>query len=69
LQNRRGEAITDYREALLLQQDNIELRYDLALLLAEEGHRREARRQAEICAYLAPRNQRYLSLLQSLHTP
>jgi tetratricopeptide (TPR) repeat protein len=66
LQGRYAEAITDYRAALLLQSHNAKLRYDLARLLAVEGNRPEARRHAEICAYLDPRNQRYVSLLESL---
>ena len=49
LQSRRAEAIVDYQNALVLQRGNIELRYDLARLLAAEGRLDEARYHAEIC--------------------
>jgi tetratricopeptide (TPR) repeat protein len=66
LQSQGRAAIDDYQQALLLQSDNIELRYDLARLLAAEGDYSQARHHAAICAYLSPRNQRYRTLLESL---
>jgi tetratricopeptide (TPR) repeat protein len=66
LQSRYDLAVVAYQRALLLQSDNVPMRYRFARLLEEAGRPGEARRQAELCIQLDPSNQQCQNLLQSL---
>jgi tetratricopeptide (TPR) repeat protein len=67
LQQRHVEAIASYSQAIQLQPKNDAWRYELAVLLAEQGHFDEAREHVKWCARINPANPQYHDLLKQLH--
>jgi tetratricopeptide (TPR) repeat protein len=68
LQGRTPDAIDRYRRATALRPQEPRWRYELALLLRQEGKFAEAHEQARLCAGMEPANKEYLSLLRTIHT-
>jgi O-antigen ligase/tetratricopeptide (TPR) repeat protein len=67
LQQRHAEAIASYSQAIKLRPENDAWRYELAVLLAEQGQFDEAREQAKWCARISPHNPQYHEFLKQLH--
>lgn len=67
LEGRRAEAASEYEHAVLLRPRDTEWRYELAVLLKEQGRLSEAHEHACLCAATAPRNGVYRGLLEQIN--
>jgi tetratricopeptide (TPR) repeat protein len=65
-QKMTSEAISAYEEAIRLRPDQVEWRYELAVLLIENGMLEEARHHARWCARSQPRNRKFQQLLEQI---
>ena len=67
LQERYLEAIANYTRAVQLRFQEVGWRYELALLLRQQGRLEEARKQARLCARMDPDKRAYRTLLEEIN--
>jgi len=67
LQGRYPEAVASLSRAVELCPEKAAWRYELALLLEDQGRSSEAHEQAKLCARLEPANGTYRSLLRAIN--
>jgi hypothetical protein len=60
-------AIEEYSQAVELEPGRCQWRYELALLLKQEGQIAAAHRHAVVCARLQPGNPEYQALLREIN--
>jgi tetratricopeptide (TPR) repeat protein len=66
LLGRPDDAIVHYGRAVHLRPENVEWRYELALLLKQQGRLDEAREQAQWCLRIDKHNPKHLELVDGL---
>ena len=67
LMGRGGEALREYEQAVHLRPRDPAWRYELAVLLKEQGKLEEAHQHACLCATLAPDNGDYRNLVRQIN--